>query len=301
MHVAVTGSSGLLGEPLVTSLRDAGHTVTRMVRSQPEGPGEIRWDIPGGWIDVDGLRGVDAVVHLAGESIAERRWSEGQKRRILESRTHGTGLLAATLAEMDDGPTVLISVSGMHFYGDQGDAVLTEDSGPGRGFLPEVCRAWEAAAEPARVAGLRVVHPRLGMVLSPDGGALGRMLPLWRAGLGGKLGSGRQYWSWVSLDDVIGILEHALASTDLEGPVNAVAPNPVTNAEFSKVLARVLKRPAVLPVPKLAPAVLLGRELAETLLFDSIRLLPERLEKDGYTFQHTNLEQCLRDLLDRPA
>jgi uncharacterized protein len=301
MHIAVTGSTGFIGNALVASLAAAGHTVTRVVRSQPTGANEIRWDIGAGTIDRDGLRGVDAVVHLAGEGIAERRWTTEQKQRILTSRTQGTRLVAEALAGLDDGPRVLVSASAIGYYGERGDEVLTEDSGPGDDFLAEVVQAWEAAADPAREAGIRVVHPRIGIVQSPDGGALGKVLPLFKLGLGGKLGSGRQYWSWVSRDDVIGLIEHALADEDLDGPVNAVAPNPVTNAEYTKILGRVLGRPTVLPVPPFGPAILLGRELAESLVFTSARILPERAEKAGYAFRHTTLEACLRDVLGKPA
>lgn len=301
MHIAITGSTGLLGTALVGFLRTGGHTVTRVVRSQPRRPDEIRWDIPAGELDAQGLRGVDAVVHLAGAGIADKRWTEERKRVILESRTQGTGLLARTLAGMDDGPRVLVAASGIDFYGDRGDEVLTEDSGPGEGFLPEVVKAWEAAADPARAAGVRVVHLRFGIVLTPRGGALGRLLPLFKAGLGGRLGSGRQYWPWVSRDDVLAIAAHALRAAELEGPVNAVAPNPVRNAEFARTLARVLKRPAVLPIPKAGPALVVGRELAHELLFTSRRALPERLTTSGYAFRHTTLEAALRDILRRPA
>jgi uncharacterized protein len=301
MHIAVTGSSGFLGEALVGSLRAGGHRVTRVVRRAPSGPDEIRWDVEAGVLDPADLRGTDAVVHLAGEGIAERRWTDEQKRRILESRTRGTQLVAEALAKLDDGPHTMVSVSGAHYYGDSGDTVLTEESGPGEGFLPDVCVAWEAAADPARAAGIRVVHPRIGIVQSPEGGALGKILPLFRLGLGGRLGSGRQFWPWISRDDVIGLIHHALVTPELEGPVNAVSPNPVTNAEYTKTLARVLNRPAILPVPPFGPALLLGRELASTLLFDSLRLVPERALQHGYEFRHTTLEACLRDVLGRPA
>jgi uncharacterized protein (TIGR01777 family) len=239
-------------------------------------------------------------VHLAGEGIAEKRWSDEQKRRILESRTKGTCLIAETLATMEGGPRVLISASAIGLYGERGDEVLTEDSGPGEGFLPDVVKAWEAAADPAREAGIRVVHPRIGIVQSPDGGALGKVLPLFKAGVGGKLGNGKQYWAWVSRDDVIGLITHALTDDDLEGPVNAVAPNPVTNAEYTKVLGRVLQRPTVLPVPRFGPAIILGKELADNLVFTSARVLPERAEKSGYSFRHPTLEACLRDILGKP-
>jgi uncharacterized protein len=301
MHIAITGSTGFLGSALTASLIGDGHTVTRIVRSEPSSPHELRWDIERRTIDADGLRGVDAVVHLAGEGIAEGRWTDERKRRILESRTKGTSLIAETLAALDDGPRTLISVSGINFYGDRGDEVLTEDSGPGDQFLTEVTKQWEAAADPAREAGIRVVHPRIGIVQSPEGGALAKLLPLFKLGIGGRFGLGRHYWSWISLDDVLGVFRFALETTELSGPVNAVAPNPVTNAEYTKTLARVLHRPAVLPVPPFGPAVLLGRELTQELLFTSARILPERLEAAGFAFRHTNLEQCLRDVLDRPA
>jgi uncharacterized protein len=301
MHIAITGSSGFLGSALIPALTAAGHTVTRIVRSTPQSPDEIQWDIERRTIDVDGLRGVDGVVHLSGEGIAERRWSDEQKRRILESRTKSTSLIAETLAAMDDGPRTLVSMSGINFYGDRGDEVLTEDSGPGEGFLTEVTKQWEGAADPARDAGLRVVHPRTGIVQSPEGGALAKTLPIFKLGLGGRFGLGRHYWSWISLDDVIGMFLFVLENPGVAGPVNAVAPNPVTNAEYTKILGRVLRRPAVIPIPPFGPALLLGRELTDELLFTSARVLPERLQTAGYTFRHTHLEQCLRDVLDRPA
>lgn len=300
MHIAVTGSSGFLGEAIVRALRADGDTVTRLVRRAP-GPGELRWDVDTGELDAAGLRGVDAVVHLAGEGIAARRWSPEQKQRILESRTRGTGLVARTLASMDDGPRTLVSASAVGYYGDRGDAVLAEDAGPGDDFLAGVVTAWEAAADPAREAGVRVVHPRIGIVQHPDGGALGRMLPLFRLGVGGRIGSGRQWWPWVSRDDVVGLVRHALRSPDLEGPVNAVAPDPVTNAEYTRTLGRVLGRPTLLPIPLLGPSVLLGPELARSLLATSARVVPARAEAVGYAFRHPDLEGCLRDLLDRPA
>jgi uncharacterized protein (TIGR01777 family) len=301
MHVAVTGSTGFIGEALVSALHADGHTVTRIVRRPPQHAGELRWDIDRGEIDADGLRGVDAVVHLAGEGIAERRWTDAQKQRILRSRTEGTRLIADAVAGVEDGPRVLVCASGINFYGDRGDEVLTEDSGPGEGFLTKVVMRWEGAAAPARDAGVRVVHTRFGIVQSAEGGALGRMLPLFKLGLGGRLGTGRQYWSWVSREDVVGIVSHALVTPELVGPVNVVAPNPVTNAEYARTLAKVLGRPAVLPIPKLGPAVLFGWELTTELLFASERIIPERVLASGYEFVHTNLEQCLRDVLDRPA
>lgn len=300
MDVAVTGSSGLIGTALVTALRDRGHTVRRVVRSGSGGAGTVRWDPSAGSIDVAGLAGVDAVVHLAGEGIAEKRWTEAQKERILRSRADGTSLIARTAAELDPRPAVLVSASGISVYGDRADEVLTEDSSLGEGFLPSVVRVWEAAAHPAREAGIRVVHTRSGIVLDAGGGALGRQLPLFKLGLGGRLGSGRQWVPWISLDDEVGAIIHLLTST-VSGPVNLSGPAPVTNADFTKTLAGVLGRPAVLPIPRFGPAVLLGRELAEELLYWSVRAVPAALEADGYEFRHPTLEAALRDVLDRPA
>jgi len=300
MKVAVTGASGLIGTALTSFLTTGGHEVLRLVRRPPRGPGEVQWDPAGGTIDAAALSGVDAVVHLAGEPIASSRWTGAQKRRILTSRTAGTGLMAETLARLDDGPRILVCASGTHYYGDRGDAELTEDSPPGDGFLPEVVSAWEAAADPAREAGVRVAHLRTGIVLSAAGGALPKLLPLFRLGLGGRFGSGRQWWSWAGLDDVVGAYHHALTSAGLSGPVNVTAPAPARNAELTAVLARVVSRPALLPVPAFGPKLLLG-ELADSLLFDSMRVLPERLAADGYTFRHPTLEGALRHALGRPA
>jgi hypothetical protein len=301
MHLAVTGSTGLIGNALVASLTTGGDAVIRIVRSARPGPDQIRWDIERSEIDVEGLRGVDAVVHLAGEGIADKPWTDEQKRRISDSRTAGTGLIARTLADMQGGPRVLVCASAIGLYGDRGDEELTEDSGAGEGFLPDVVSAWEAAADPARAAGIRVVHARLGVVQTPEGGALGKMLPIFKAGLGGKLGNGKQYWSWISRDDVIGLIVHALTQDDLRGPLNVVAPHPVTNAEYTKVLGRVLHRPTFLPVPRFGPAMLLGKELADSLVFTSARVLPERALASGYVFRHATLEACLRDVLGRAA
>ncbi|HWB72111.1 MAG TPA: TIGR01777 family oxidoreductase, partial [Egibacteraceae bacterium] len=239
-----------------------------------------------------------AVVHLAGEPIAGRRWTRAHKRRIRDSRVLGTRLLAGTLAGLAERPTVLVCASGMNYYGDRGDEVLTEDSPPGQGFLADVCREWEAAADRAREAGIRVVHLRNSLALSPRGGALGRILPLFKFGVGGRLGSGRQYWSWVSIDDATGIIAHALTSEGLDGPVNTASPNPVRNAEFTRTLATVLRRPALVPVPAWSARLALG-EMADELLLGSARLAPERLQADGYGFHHPLLEPALRALLGR--
>jgi uncharacterized protein (TIGR01777 family) len=296
MRIAVTGSSGLIGSALVDRLRAGGHEVLRLVRSGPAGDDGIEWSPTEGTIDGAGLEGVEAVVHLAGAGIADKRWSDARKRVILESRTTSTDLLARTLAGLDRPPSVLVSGSAIGIYGDRGDEVLTEDSSPGEGFLADVCVAWEAAADPAREAGIRVVHPRTGLVLSSEGGALAKQLPLFKAGVGGKLGSGDQWWSWISMEDELGALE-SLLDADLEGPVNLTGPAPVTNAEFADVLGDVLGRPSFVPVPRFGPKLLLGGELAEELLFTSARVQPTRLEEAGYAFTHPTAEAALRSEL----
>ena len=296
VDVAVTGSSGFLGTALVGALRAGGHQVRRIVRHRPTGDDEVGWDPQAGTIDDAGLAGVDAVVHLAGESIGGRRWSDEQKRRIRQSRTLGTALVAGTVASLDPRPQVLLSASGMNYYGDRGDEEVTEDWPPGDDFLAQVCVAWEAAAQPAADAGVRTALLRTGMVLDAGGGALARMLPLFKLGLGGRLGSGRQWWSWIALEDHIGAMVHLLTA-DVSGPVNLTAPEAVTNAEFSRTLGRVLHRPAVLPVPRLGPRLLVGTELADTLLFTSLRVRPEVLSNSGYAFRHATLEPALKAAL----
>lgn len=305
MHIAITGASGLIGGELSNVLRAEGHHVTGITRSQP-GPGELQWSPMERRIDAAGLKGVDVVVHLAGEpigfsswhprAIAAARWSPDTKRRILDSRVQGTTLLARTLADMDDGPRVLISVSAVGYYGDRGDETLTEDSPPGHLFMSEVCRAWERSADPARDAGLRVVHPRIGIVQTPVDGALQRSLPVFRAGLGGPFGSGRQWWSWVMLDDVVGVLRHAVTSDDVVGPLNVTAPEPVTNLEWARTLGRVLRRPAVIPIPRFGPRLVLG-EMVDELVYVSARVLPRRTLDTGYEFRYTDLEAGLRSVL----
>jgi uncharacterized protein (TIGR01777 family) len=291
MNVLVTGSHGLIGSALVQALQLAGHSVRRAVRGPATGK-DVSWDIPSRFVDAAALEGIDAVVHLAGEGIGERRWSKAQKQRILRSRVDGTTLLAESLAAMTRKPTVLVSGSAVGWYGDRGDEELTESSSTGDDFLADVCRQWEAATGPAEDAGIRVVHLRTGIVLSGRGGALKKQLPLFKLGLGGRLGSGRQWTSWVSLHDEVGAILHALRSDDLSGPVNAVSPNPVTNADFTVVLGRALRRPAKLPVPRAALAVVLGREMA-TSLTASQRVQPERLLAHGYRFKHPDLPAAL--------
>lgn len=294
----MTGATGLIGTALVRSLEADGHRVRRVTRSADAGPGTVRWDPDRGELDAAALAGIDAAVHLAGEGVAEHRWTDEHKQRVLDSRVKSTALLATTMAGLDPRPRVLVSGSGVHFYGDRGDEVLTEDSEPGGGFLSGVVRRWEAAAAPAEEAGIRVARIRTSLVLSGSGGSLRPMLLLFRLGLGGRLGSGRQWWSWISLTDEVGAIRFLL-DHDVAGPVNLAAPEPVTNAEFTRVLARVLRRPAVVPVPRFGPAIVLGREAAEELAFYSQRVLPRRLEAAGFRFAHPTLEQALRAELGR--
>jgi uncharacterized protein (TIGR01777 family) len=298
MRVAVTGSSGLIGSALVRSLHNDSHEVVRVVRSASGDDGTVVWDPMRGAIDAAGLEGVDAVVHLAGAGIGDERWSDDRKREIRESRTNGTALLARTLAELTPRPAVLLSGSAIGYYGDRGDEVCTEASPAGTGFLAEVCEAWEAAAAPAAEAGVRTAFLRTGIVQTKAGGALKKTLPLFKLGLGGRFGSGRQWWSWISLTDEIGAIRHLL-DHDVSGPVNLTAPAPVTNAEYTSTLGSVLGRPTVVPVPSFGPKLLLGAEGAQAMLLDGQRVLPSVLERDGYPFLHPTLEAALRAELSR--
>ncbi len=295
MKIAITGSSGLIGSALRGALTAAGHTPVPVVRSEP-GPGEIRWDPAAGELDADQLRGVDAVVHLAGAGIGDQRWSDERKRVILESRTKGTTLLAEALADLDDGPRVLLSGSAIGYYGDRGDEVLTEHSAPGDGYLAEVCVAWEAAAQPAIDAGIRTAFLRTGIVQSADGGALAKSLTPFKLGIGGRFGSGEQWWSWISIDDQVAAIRHLLEH-DISGPVNLTAPNPVTNQDYTKALGRELGRPTLLPIPKIGPMALLGKELTEALLYQSQRVIPTVLTDTMFRFRHQTIDECLAAVL----
>ncbi|MCZ7534616.1 MAG: TIGR01777 family oxidoreductase [Acidimicrobiia bacterium] len=299
MDVLVSGSHGLVGSALATALASDGHRMVRLVRGGSTGGDLVAWDPQAATIDAAALEGVDAAVHLAGEGIGERRWSPEQKARILESRTAGTSLLAGALAGLARPPRVLVSASAVGYYGSRGDEVLDERSTPGEGFLSEVCRAWEAAAAPAAEAGIRTVLLRSGVVLSPVGGALRRMLLPFRLGLGGRQGSGRQWMPWISLADEVGAIVHALGSGDLSGPVNAVAPNPVRNSEFARTLGKVLHRPTILRTPLLPLKLRFGAELVDELLMASQRVAPMQLQESGYVFEHPTVEAALRDLLGR--
>jgi len=300
MNVLITGSSGLIGSALSAFLTSGGHGVRRLVRRAPSAPGEHAWDPERGELDADALEGVDAVVHLAGENIAARRWSADQKARLRSSRVRGTELVAGAVAARGASAPALVCASATGFYGDRGDELLDETSAPGAGFLAELCGDWEAAARPAAEAGARVCHLRFGVVLSPKGGALAKMLTPFRLGVGGRLGSGRQYMSWIALDDAVAALHHALTHDAVSGPLNAVAPNPVTNAEYTRVLARVLKRPAVFPVPAFAARLAFG-ELADALLLSSQRVAPAALEASGFRFDYPELEGALRHVLGKSA
>ena len=296
--IAITGASGLIGTALAQRLSSQGHRVVRFTRASSTGADSIAWDPKTGSIEADKLRGIDAVVHLAGAGIGDKRWTTDYKREILESRTKSTALLASTLADLSDGPKVLLSGSAIGIYGESETTTFTEESSAGSGFLADVCVQWEAASAPAEQAGVRVAHLRTGIVLSPKGGALKKLLPLFKLGAGGRMGSGRQWQSWISIDDEIAAIEHLLTSS-VTGAVNLTAPKPVTQAEFTKTLARVLKRPSFVPVPSFGPKLLLGSELADALLFTGQKVLPTVLERDGFRFAHADLETALRHLLGK--
>ncbi len=297
--IAVSGSTGLIGGALVASLRADGHRVKCLVRRQPrDGQDEIFWDPVTYKIDKDALVGVDAVVHLAGANVASRRWTRAQKKRIRVSRIEGTRLLCGSLAWLENKPRTLVSASAIGFYGDRADELLDEQSEPGDGFLSEVCHAWERATEPATDVGIRTVNLRIGVVLSPEGGALKKMLTPFRLGLGGVIGSGLQYVSWIALCDVVGAVRHALATPSLSGPVNAVSPRAISNRELTKTLGRVLRRPTLFPMPALAARIVFG-QMGKELLLSSTRVRPARLNETGYQFQHPELDGALRHLLDK--
>lgn len=297
LHVAVTGAGGLIGSALSRRLGAAGHTVTPVVR-RPASAGEISWDPENGRLEPGQLEGMDAVIHLAGENVGAR-WTAARKRRIKSSRTTGTRLLAQAIARARRRPGVLVSASAIGIYGNRGDEVLTENSPAGDAaldFLAEVGREWEAAAEPARASGVRVIHPRFGLVLSHEGGALNKMLLPFRLGLGARLGNGTQWMSWISIDDVVGAILHVLLTESFSGPVNLVAPEPVRNRDFTAILGRVLSRPTPFAVPAAALRLTLG-EMATSTLLASARVLPKRLLAAGYRFEHPDLDTALRHVL----
>ena len=297
MKIIISGASGLIGKPLVARLRKYNHEVIQLVRRAAKS-GESQWNPANGLIDASVIDGADAVIHLSGAGIGDRRWTAKYKQELLDSRTKSTTLLATTIAKCAKKPSVFLSASGVGIYGPRGDEQLTEQSSHGDSFLAEICKQWEAATKPAIDAGVRTVFLRTGIVLTPLGGALKKQLPLFKFGLGGKFGNGKQWQSWISLDDEISAIEHLLTA-NISGAVNLTAPNPVTNAEFTKALGRTLRRPALLPIPKFGPKLLLGSELVENLLFTGQRVMPVELQKSGFAFQHSTIDVALRALLNK--
>lgn len=296
MRYAVTGASGLIGGALVTHLRAQGNEVLRLVRRDPQASDEVRWDPKRGTVDVAGLAGTDVVVHLAGAGVGDHRWTDEYKREILDSRVDGTHTIVRAILELDPRPRALVAGSAIGYYGDTGDRAVDESSPAGTGFLADVVRAWEAASEPAASAGIRVTHARTGLVVAKEGGAWSRMFPLFRLGLGGRMGSGRQYWSWISLRDEVRALQFLAEREDLSGAVNLVAPQPSTNAEITAAMGRVLGRPTLFPVPALALKTVLGEFSSEVL--GSIRVLPTVLEQNGFTWLDPTISSAIRAALD---
>jgi uncharacterized protein (TIGR01777 family) len=297
MRILMSGASGLIGTALCSRLVADGHSVTRLVR-RTANAGEVTWDPAGGTLDVRAFDDCDAVINLSGAGIGDKRWTDDYKKELLASRVQTTELLATTMAALDRKPSVLLSGSAVGWYGDRGDERLDELSTQGNDFLSGLCQQWEEATSAAEAAGIRTVHLRTGIVLSAQGGALKKQLPLFKLGLGGRFGNGHQWQSWISIDDEVGAITHLL-SAEICGPVNLTAINPVTNLEFTAALAKVLHRPAVLPTPMFAPKMLLGNEMVEALLLSSQRVLPTALQRSGYEFQHATVDDALGDILHR--
>jgi hypothetical protein len=297
MKILITGSHGLVGTALIKSLEPEGHEIFRLVRYAPHSPTEIEWSPERYSIALARLEGFDAVVHLAGEPIAEGRWTEEKKRKIRESRVKGTRLLGDALANLSSPPKTFLCASAIGYYGDRGDELLTETSAPGNDFLANVCVEWEKATALAAEKGIRVVNTRFGIILSQDGGALKKMLPPFRMGIGGQIGNGKQWMSWIALDDVVGAIKFALEHLLLRGPINFVAPYPVRNAEFTKILGRVLSRPTLFPIPAFGVRLMFG-EMADALLLSSQRVEPERLKQAAYQFRYPSLEAAFRRSLE---
>ena len=300
MKILIGGSSGLVGTALIKSLEADGHKIFRLVRHAPGSEAEVEWSPDRYSIALAMIEGFDAVVNLAGESIAEGRWTEEKKGRIRESRVKGTKLLGDALANLTNRPKTFICASAIGYYGNRGDEILNENSGPGDDFLADVCVDWEKATALATEKGIRVLNARFGVILDAHGGALAKMLPPFRMGVGGKIGSGKQWMSWIALDDVVGALKFALINEMLSGPANFVAPNPVTNSEFTKTLGKVLSRPTLFPIPAFGVRLVFG-EMADALLLSSQRVEPEQLKKTGYQFQYSQLSEALGHALHRSS
>lgn len=298
MRIVISGASGLVGSATRARLEKLGHVVGRLVRRKTSREHDVHYDVGAGFIDVEALEGADAVIHLAGENVGDGRWSVDKKQRILESRVRGTNLVASALARCASPPRVLLSASAIGFYGDRGDEVVDEASRRGEGFLAEVCERWEAACQPARDGGIRTVNARIGVVLSSEGGALDKMITPFKLGLGGPIGSGEQWLSWISLDDVVGGLVHLALASELEGPVNVVAPAPARNHVLTTALGRELRRPTAIRLPAFAARLALG-ERADALLLSSTRARADKLVADGYPFRHPDLDLALRHVLSR--
>ncbi|GCB50052.1 TIGR01777 family oxidoreductase [Streptomyces sp. NL15-2K] len=294
-RIAVAGASGLIGSALVRSLTADGHQVVRLVRRDPRTPDEVRWDPQRKYVDTAGLAGCDAVVNLAGASVGSRRWTDAYKARLRDSRVLGTAALAEAVAALDEPPRVFVNGSAIGYYGETGDRAVDEDAPPGEGFLPELCVEWEGAAAPAQEAGVRTVFPRTGLVVARGGGAWGRLFPLFKAGLGGRMGDGRQYWSFVSLHDEVAAIRHLMDTEGLAGPFNVTAPHPLTNREITAAMGRVLRRPTLFTVPAPVLRGVLG-ELAGDVL-GSQRVLPMRLLESGFTFAFPEIEGAIRAAL----
>ena len=292
MRIAITGASGLIGSALVPHLRSEGHDVFRLVRRSATAPDEISWDPASGTVDLEALQGVEGVIHLAGAGVGDHRWSDAYKKEILDSRVNGTNTIVCALTQLDPKPRVLVSGSAIGWYGDTADRAVDEGAPAGTGFLADVVQAWEGATTPAHEAGIRVVHARTGLVVAKDGGAWARMFPLFNLGVGGKLGSGKQYWSWVSLRDEVNALSYCLTHESVSGAVNITGPTPQTNAEITKIMGKVMGRPTLLPVPAIALNIALGEFSSEVL--GSTRVLPRVLESCGFTWQDPTIEDAIR-------
>ncbi|HEY0984065.1 MULTISPECIES: TIGR01777 family oxidoreductase [unclassified Schlesneria] len=296
MKVLVSGATGLVGSELVPSLTSQGHEVLRLTRRQAEEAHDIRWDPTRKELPKGRLEGTDVVIHLAGENLSQKRWSPQFKQTLRSSRIDATRFLCETLAQLKSPPKTLIAASAVGYYGDRGRDLLNETSPPGTGFLADLCKEWEAACEPARAEGIRVVNLRFGVILSPKGGALAKMLTPFKLGGGGVIGSGNQYWSWIAIEDVVGAIQHCMTHEKISGPVNVTAPSPATNYDFTKTLGSVLNRPTIVPMPAFVARTVLG-EMADELLLSSARVMPNRLSETGYRFAYPSLEPALKHAL----